>query len=286
MEAVLSPHSVSDDRSSIEMTRSVFISDTHLGCSHAKARQLLEFLSAIKPRYLYIVGDFIDGWELRKRWKWVPEFTDVLKYLARLSHQGCTVRYAIGNHDDFLRQDSLLTELIRFGDVEIAEEFEHVTQDGRRFLVVHGDRFDEFSTSSAAFEWLTTVSYNALLTGNDIWHRWFGGRYGIVSGRVKSSMRTMAAHVSRFRSRLCEHAQTMGCDGVICGHVHAPEYSRQDAVEYVNTGDWLENCTAVIERPCGQLELRYHHATRRPSECLPDERPSSVVGPAISERVA
>lgn len=240
-----------------DAVRSVFISDTHLGRPHAKVDRLLRFLSRMRPEFVYLVGDFIDGWQLRRRWNWSPEVTQVLRLLVELSQRGSTIRYAIGNHDDFLRENSLLTELINVGGIEIAEDFVHLTKDNRRFLVIHGDRFDDYSHCSAAVEWAASVSYNALLAGNDFWHRWFGGRHGIVSIRVKASIGSMSRHVTKFRSLLTDHARTRDCDGVICGHVHAPEHTRIQGVEYCNTGDWLENCSAMVERTDGSLKLRF-----------------------------
>ena len=149
--------------SACSAVRSVFISDTHFGCAYAKADRLLRFLSRLQPEFIYLVGDFIDGWELRRRWRWSPEVTQVLRFLMDVSQKGCVVRYAIGNHDDFLRENSLLTELVAVGGIEIAEEFVHLTEDGRRFLVLHGDRFDDYRQCSAYFELIATASYNALL---------------------------------------------------------------------------------------------------------------------------
>ena len=149
--------------SACSTVRSVFISDTHFGCAYAKADRLLRFLSRLRPEFIYLVGDFIDGWELRRRWRWSPEVTQVLRFLMDVSQKGCVVRYAIGNHDDFLRENSLLTELVAVGGIEIAEEFVHLTEDGRRFLVLHGDRFDDYRQCSASFELIATASYNALL---------------------------------------------------------------------------------------------------------------------------
>jgi UDP-2,3-diacylglucosamine pyrophosphatase LpxH len=237
--------------------RSVFISDTHLGCSYAKATRLFQFLSTVRPEFIYLVGDFIDGWELKRRWNWPPEFTRVVKLLVELSHQGSVVRYAIGNHDDFLRQNSLVAELINAGGIEIAEDFVHLTGDNRRFLVIHGDRFDRYSHCTALFDRLSTVSYNMLLGANDVWHRWFGGRHGVLSGHIKASLGSLTRHLREFRSLTSKYAESRGCVGVICGHVHAPELSKVDGVEYCNTGDWLENCSAIIEDDDGCLSLYF-----------------------------
>lgn len=237
--------------------RAVFISDVHIGCLYARTGTLLEFLEQVKPEFVYLVGDFIDGWELRRRWRWSSEVTQILRFLVDLSRQGCVVRYAVGNHDDFLRGNSLLAEFAHAGGIEIAEEFIHVTEDGRRFLVIHGDRFDRYSHCSAVMEWLASTFYKVLLAANNLWQRWFGGHHGVVSSRVKSSFQAMARHVAQFRSDAVEYARSRRCEGVICGHVHAPEHSQVQGVEYCNTGDWLENCSAMIERYDHGLELHF-----------------------------
>ncbi|MEZ6131875.1 MAG: UDP-2,3-diacylglucosamine diphosphatase [Planctomycetaceae bacterium] len=257
MDAVLTHRRNAEPRHPVEITavRSVFISDTHFGCAYAKADRLLKFLNCLQPEFIYLVGDFIDGWELKRRWRWSDELTAVLRFLMELAREGCTVRYAIGNHDDFLRENSLLTEFVAAGGIEIAEEFVHLTDDGRRFLVLHGDRFDHFSQCSAPVEWVASAAYNAMLAGNDLWHRWFGGHHGVVSGRVKSSLRAMSRHVAKFRTDSIEYTKASGCDGIICGHIHSPEHSWIQGIEYCNTGDWLENCSALIELRDGSLSL-------------------------------
>lgn len=248
---MLAPRTMESDS-----VRSVFISDTHLGNYYAQTDRLLTFLSRVRPEFVYLVGDFIDGWELRRRWRWTPEFTRILQTLKELKRRGVRIRYAVGNHDDFLRENPLLTEFLDLSGVELSEEFVHETHDGRNFMVIHGDRFDEYSECSFFFDRVSTIFYNVLLTGNNIWHRSFGGRYGIVSSRVKRSIASIRRHVDRFRQLVVDHARERGCDGVICGHIHEPERSHIDGIEYCNTGDWLENCTAIIEHKDGTMSLQ------------------------------
>lgn len=235
--------------------RSVFISDTHMGHPHARTDRLLRFLSQIQPENLYLVGDFIDGWELCRRWSWNSENTKILDRLRELAQQGCNIRYAIGNHDDFLRSHPVAQEMVRSSGVEVANEFIHQTDDGRRFLVVHGDAFDRYAESSVIFEWATTQAYHLLLASDGVWERLFGGSSGAVSGRIKRSFQSVARHVAEFRRLLCDHARRRHFDGVICGHIHAPEQSTVSGVEYCNTGDWLESCTAIVESYCGDMTL-------------------------------
>ena len=248
------PASTKDDPRAV---RSVFISDIHLGCVYAQTDQLARFLSDLKPDYIYIVGDLIDGWELRRKFNWSPQSSKVLKMLVDLGKQGSQVRYVIGNHDDFLRTDSFMSAIIEIGGFEVANEFVHTTGDNRRFLVIHGDQFDEYEKRSALWSWFACTLYNTILSGNSPWKRLFGGVHGAFSLTVKSWFRSVREHVCRFRRLLAEHARRSGYDGVICGHVHSPEQSRIDGVEYCNTGDWLENCSAILEMADGRLTLAF-----------------------------
>lgn len=247
--------------------RAVFISDTHLGCTYAQVDVLCHFLSELRPDFIYLVGDFIDGWELRRRFTWCSDSTRVVRMLLDLTRQGTRVRYAVGNHDDFLRGDSLLSELVMTGGFEIAEEFEHVTGDQRRFLVVHGDRFDEYEKQSPLFCWITSAFYNLMLAGNWRLSRYCGGSRDKVSKRLKSWFGSISRHVATFRSLLSGYARDRGYDGVICGHVHAPEQTTVNGFEYCNTGDWLENCSAIMEHTDGTLSLRF-------ADCPPDYKAS------------
>lgn len=257
-QAATPPAAMPSTSGTVTPVRSIFISDTHLGSAYAQVDVLIDFLSKVRPQFVYLVGDFIDGWELRRRFKWNQDSTRVLRMLLELSRQGTTVRYACGNHDDFLRDDaSPLSDLIAVGGFEIADEFEHTLTDNRRFLVVHGDRFDDYERRSPLFCWITSSFYNLMLAGNWRWSRYYGGKRDKVSKRVKSWFGSIQQHVAVFRDRLSGHARTRGYDGVICGHVHAPEQTTVDGVEYCNTGDWLENCTALIEHTDGTLSLSH-----------------------------
>lgn len=252
-------------RSDVENTtgtnrlRTVFISDTHLGHECCRPEQLLRYLSAINPEQLYLVGDFIDGWALQKRWRWTPAVSRIFNRLSEMACQGCSINYVVGNHDEFLRTHPLIGEILMRASITIADEFEHVTLSGRRLLVVHGDRFDDYEKCSAFFEWITTRSYNALLRGNTWCHWWFGGRRNVISASAKQLIGSVARHVKGFRTLVLEHARGRGYDGVICGHVHVPERFSEDGIEYINTGDWLENYSAVVEDQSGEMHLLYPH---------------------------
>ncbi|MCA9083108.1 MAG: UDP-2,3-diacylglucosamine diphosphatase [Planctomycetaceae bacterium] len=243
------------DKTNVRFVRSLFVSDTHLGNVFSHPDRLCTYLAGFQPDYLYLVGDFIDGWELRRSWQWCLNCTQVVEQLRWFLHQGTVVRYVSGNHDDFLRHNPLLTEMLNQNGVETAEQFEHRTKDHRRYLVIHGDQFDDYGYCSAIFERTATLAYHWLLRGNRLWNRLFGGHHGVVSRRVKASCRTLAQHNRRFRSKLADFARNADFHGVICGHIHAPERTTVEGIDYCNTGDWLEHCSALIEHKDGRLEL-------------------------------
>ncbi|MGE0760893.1 MAG: UDP-2,3-diacylglucosamine diphosphatase, partial [Pirellulaceae bacterium] len=208
------PHRMRATRSRL---RTVFVSDVHLGCKFSQADRFLQFLEAHQPEHLYIVGDFIDGWKLRKRWYWQSAYLRIFHRLMALRESGTQLYYAPGNHDDFLRHF-----LHDFGFVQIADEFIHTAADQRRFLVLHGDQFDEVERR---FGWLSHVGsslYDVILWANATINR---VRRGLrlselqFSARLKLSVKQAVRFVSQFEERLAEHARQYFCDGIICGHI-------------------------------------------------------------------
>jgi UDP-2,3-diacylglucosamine pyrophosphatase LpxH len=233
--------------------RSVFISDTHLGCRYSQAEPLLNFLNEIEPDQLYLVGDIIDGWRLKSHWHWQGEYTRILSRLIRLGQTGTQVRYTPGNHDAFLREF-----LHDFGCVEIGDEFVHETADGRYFLVLHGDRFDNVEiraqwlsvVGSHAYDWLMWADHQI----NRV-RRWLSLERSCFSGWLKRRVKRAMAFVSHFEERLARHSREAECDGIICGHVHTPAVTHWPGLTYFNTGDWVEHRTALIEYDNGAMEL-------------------------------
>ncbi len=235
--------------------RSLFLSDVHLGCKHSQAPQLLEFLKRRRPRYLYVVGDFFDGWKLRRRWRWHPAYDALLKQLLELRRGGTRLYYAPGNHDAFLRP--FLNHLTALKIVEVRDQFIHARADGARFLVTHGDQFDKVEQSSQWLSVLASIAYDALLSVNRFVNRLRGkGRdpYAFSSG-VKRSVKLLVSHISHFEDQLVRQARELSCRGVICGHIHTPRIVELGGVTYCNTGDWVENCSALLEYDDGALEL-------------------------------
>jgi UDP-2,3-diacylglucosamine pyrophosphatase LpxH len=234
--------------------RSIFISDTHLGCKHARAEALATFLDAHRPEHLFLVGDFIDGWKLKKAWRWSPTDTRILRRVMELARTGTKVYYTPGNHDDFLREF-----LYDFGLVEVRREFIFRTADNRRLLVTHGDAFDRFEQGARWFTMLLSFAYDRILSVNRLTRK----RQQPQSCRCKLGLsikllcKRFAMFVSNYQLRLVEHARARKCEGIVCGHIHKPEVRRTDGVTYINTGDWVEHCTALIEYQHGAMELLF-----------------------------
>ena len=245
---------------SITRVRSLFLSDLHLGFRHSRVQSLLEFLNRHEPENLYLVGDFIDGWCLQSRWHWQAECNQIVARLMDLAKGGTRIRLAIGNHDNFLRGPMVLRFIEQCGMVEVAEEFCHRTADGRQFLILHGDQFDHYERASSITVGFLSLSYEGLLRANSIWSRLTSaalhGNSSFV-GQLKRRLKSIGKHVGHFRNQIVRHARHRGVDGVICGHIHAPQHIEIDGVTYCNAGDWVENCTAVIEDRDGDLRLAW-----------------------------
>ncbi|MBS0203520.1 MAG: UDP-2,3-diacylglucosamine diphosphatase [Planctomycetes bacterium] len=250
----MSPHSQGLARRPV---RTVFVSDIHLGSRHSQAAAFLRFLDSIQPRQLYLVGDFIDGWKLRRKWRWNPVYSRILLRLSEMANDGTRIFFTPGNHDEFLR-DPMIREVVSMGLVRIRDEFVHQTADGRRFLVLHGDRFDRVETGAKWMSVVASIAYDSLLAANSLLSRFkrasAQGPYALGAS-LKRGVKQIVNFISDFEARLIEHADEMECAGIICGHIHTPAMVHGRDVLYCNTGDWVENCTALIEEESGRLEL-------------------------------
>lgn len=233
--------------------RTVFVSDVHLGCRYAQAEEFLAFLEEIQVERIYLVGDFIDGWRLKRCWHWSPLYVRILQRLVQMAMQGTCLYYTPGNHDEFLRD-----YLHDFGLVVVSDQFVHRTADGRRFVVVHGDKFEGVKSPA---KWLATMggyAYDCLVCVNGLVNE-VRGRLRLsdwrFSSRVKTWARQAVQFVSNFEDGLACHAKELDCHGVICGHVHVPRLKNHDGIVYCNTGDWVEHCSVLVEYETGELEL-------------------------------
>ncbi|MBX3450090.1 MAG: UDP-2,3-diacylglucosamine diphosphatase [Planctomycetaceae bacterium] len=263
--------------------RALFVSDIHLGCRHARTREFLDFLNRYEPEQLYLIGDFIDGWKLRRKLDWRPEFNDILSRLYELHEHGTQIFYTPGNHDDFLRQFRW-----NFGFVSIEDEFVHQTADGQRFLVTHGDKFDRVEAAAKWVSVMASLGYDVLLSANRLFSRWRrttpGSEYSLGS-TIKRRVKAFVRYISDFESRLAGHARERNCEGVICGHIHTPARADLGGVVYCNTGDWVENCTAFVEDYAGELRLiRYFDDHRAVSAPATDDCHTVITRAAVPKR--
>ena len=242
----------SDD--AVRRYRSIFISDVHLGSKGCKAESLLEFLEHVESDYLYLVGDIVDGWRLKKRWFWPLEHDLVLRSLVERATRGTEVVYLPGNHDEAFRK--LIGQSL--AGIRVLHDTIHETVDGKRLLVVHGDGFDSVIREMKWLALLGSLAYEAALRVNTLFNRvrrWLGYGYWSISGFLKDQVKTAVKFVDDYERKLAAAARERAVTGVICGHIHKPEMRHIEGVLYVNDGDWVENCSALVEHHDGRLEL-------------------------------
>lgn len=258
--------------------RSIFISDVHLGSRGCKADCLLDFLNHVESDHLYLVGDIVDGWRLRKRWFWPVEHSEILSSLVERARPGTEVVYLPGNHDEALRR--LIGQTL--AGVKVMDDAIHQTVDGKRMLVVHGDVFDSVVREMKWLALLGSVAYETALAINTVFNavrRCLGYGYWSISGFLKDQVKAAVRFVDNYEQRLAAEARLREVTGVICGHVHKPEMRTIDGVLYVNAGDWVENCSALVEHHDGRLEL-LNWPRRTTYAAMPADPPVMVPKPA------
>jgi UDP-2,3-diacylglucosamine pyrophosphatase LpxH len=234
--------------------RALFISDVHLGARGCQADRLLDFLRHHDADLIYLVGDIVDGWQLKSGWYWPQTHNDVVQKLLRKARKGARVIYVPGNHDEFLR-DYYGTH---FGGVEVTEQALHVGADGRRYLVIHGDYFDLVVTQARWLALLGDKAYDLAIAANRIFNvvrRRLGFPYWSLSKWAKLKVKNAVNYIGEFEKTLVAEANRHGADGVICGHIHHAVIHHEYGIRYVNCGDWVESCTAVVEHQDGRLEI-------------------------------
>jgi UDP-2,3-diacylglucosamine pyrophosphatase LpxH len=242
--------------------RSIWISDVHLGTRGCQAEQLLDFLKHTESEHLYLVGDIIDLWRMRRSWAWRQAHNDVIQKLLRKARKGTRVMFIPGNHDEMFRE-FLNAD---FGQIEIRPEHVHVTRKGERFLVIHGDEFDAVVTYAKWLAVLGDWSYNTLLSINTVFNdvrRRLGYPYWSLSAYLKQKAKRAVEFIGRFEQALATEAARRGVDGVICGHIHKAEMRRIGDILYCNDGDWVESCTALVEHMNGELEILHWAEVRQ-----------------------
>lgn len=237
--------------------RTIWISDIHLGYRDCQADYLLDFLSRIHCETLYLVGDIVDLWSLKRRFCWPQKHYQVMLKFYELAARGVRVVYVPGNHDEPIRR--FCGQL--FGPIEIALEHEYTTADGKHLLIMHGDAMDAYINHG----WLTRLvgdhGYDFLLFINrwaNRFRKWMGRPYFSLAGLIKSNIKGAKAAIETYQQACLAEADRRGYDGVICGHIHSPALFEQDGLRYANTGDWIESCSALVEDHQGKMRLLHY----------------------------
>lgn len=261
--------------------RSVFISDVHLGTRGCQAELLLDFIRSMECEQLYLVGDIIDGWKLKGGWHWPQAHNDVVQKVLRMARKGTAVTYVPGNHDEVARDYCG----VHFGGVVIARDAIHTTIDGRTFLVTHGDEFDGVVQHAKWLAFLGDWSYRTILMLNTLFNlarRKMGFGYWSLSAFLKGKVKNALQFIENFEGAVADEARRRGVDGVICGHIHKAEMRDIDGITYINDGDWVESCTAIVEHMDGRLELLEWAKMR--SWSMIERKADRIATPAIGDR--
>jgi UDP-2,3-diacylglucosamine pyrophosphatase LpxH len=242
------------DESNTIRYRAVFISDLHLGTPGCQAEALLDFMKSHASDHLYLVGDIIDGWQLRRRWYWPQAHNNVVQKLLRRARKGCRVIFVPGNHDEFAR--GFVGH--QFGGIEVVKDAVHVTADGRRLWVTHGDYFDGVIQCAKWLAYVGDYAYEFTLKLNRYLNHLrakFGLPYWSLSAYLKLKVKKAVNFISDFEVAVAAEARRLGHQGVVCGHIHHAEIRDINGILYCNDGDWVESRTALVEHHDGRLEL-------------------------------
>nr|WP_089218159.1 UDP-2,3-diacylglucosamine diphosphatase [Sphingomonas laterariae] len=234
--------------------RTIWVSDIHLGTRGCNADLLIDFLDHTDSETMYLVGDIIDGWRLRRKWYWPAKHNDIVWRVMKRAKRGTRVVYIPGNHDEMFRQFTGMT----FGDIEIRRKAVHTTADGRKLLVLHGDEFDAIMLAHRWLAFLGDAAYGALMRVNVVVNavrRRLDLPYWSLSKHAKHKVKNAVEFISRFEQVVAHEAAMRNVDGVVCGHIHNAEMREIGGVRYYNDGDWVEGCTALVEHFDGRMEL-------------------------------
>lgn len=277
--------------------RTLWISDVHLGTKDCQAAQLNDFLKHHRADKIYLVGDIVDGWRMKSGVYWHKDFTRLLRRLLTLAKRGVQIDYITGNHDEFLRRFANN----RFDNIHLYNRVTHTTADGRKLLVIHGDQFDNVTRCSHWLRFLGDKGYDLLMAINrasNALRARYGNGYWSLAGFLKSRIPHAQRYIREYEHAVAHAAGKQGFDGVVCGHIHHAASKRIGAVDYYNTGDWVESCTALAEDQHGNIRLLHwrdiNHSNDHNSPDGPavgdsaqphqDEVPHPVFPPAIAAR--
>jgi UDP-2,3-diacylglucosamine pyrophosphatase LpxH len=234
--------------------RTIWISDVHLGTPGSSADKLLDFLRDNDSDRLYLVGDIIDGWQLKKKFFWNQSHSDFIQKILRKARKGTEVIYIPGNHDEAAREYVGCS----FENISIHLNHTHVTADGKRLIVMHGDEFDMVINHHKWVAHIGDFLYNFMIKLNryyQAYRNWRGLPYWSLSSFAKRKVKGAVNFIGNFEKTVSEYARANHFDGVVCGHIHFAEIREIDGFIYANDGDWVESCTALVEHFDGRLEI-------------------------------
>ena len=242
-------------RSATHAVRAIFLSDIHLGTRACQAERLLSFLRHYESQYLYLVGDIVDFWAMSRSIHWSRQQNTVVQKLLKRARHGTRVIFVPGNHDEVLREYVGTS----FGDIELAQEHVHVAANGRRYAVLHGDEFDQVTRHHRWVAVLGDVAYNLLVRLNawlSLARRTLGiSGYWSLAGYAKRKVKSAVGFIYDFEDSVMRAVRDRRLDGVICGHIHSAAIRDIDGRTYINCGDWVDSCTAIVEHYDGRMEL-------------------------------
>lgn len=236
---------------------SIFISDVHLGSKGCKADELCDFLKHNTAKHLYLVGDIIDGWRLRRKYYWPQSHMNVIRRILTAAKRDTNVTYVVGNHDDALR--FLLPYDVHLGNIDLVNQCRHEAINGKSYMVIHGDLFDTALRNK--LQWLYhfgDMLYNILLNINVVVsavRNYFNMPYWSLSAYLKNKTKEAVSYLSDFEDLITDYCKKQNADGVICGHIHRADIKKIKNIEYMNDGDWVESCTALVEHHDGRWEI-------------------------------
>ena len=263
-----------DARSGRTHYRTIWLSDIHLGSKGCQAEQLLSFLKNHSCDTLYLVGDIIDGWKLKSKVYWPQSHSDVIRRFLTMAKRGTRIVFITGNHDEFLRNYSGR----RYGNIELLDEAVHCTADNKKLLVLHGDQFDDANGAYGRLSSLGAMAYDELVELNTHYNR-LRTRFGLdswaVPGFVKHTAKT--AFISEYEQWIAATARQRGFDGAVCGHIHHVENRMIKGTQYLNCGDWVENCSALVESRSGEINIINWQAELDPAQEESNDDPLALL---------
>ncbi|HSS12503.1 MAG TPA: UDP-2,3-diacylglucosamine diphosphatase [Rhizomicrobium sp.] len=279
------PSHIARDTALFRRHRTIFISDTHLGTRGCKAEALADFLAHNDCATLFLVGDIVDGWQLKRRWHWTEAQSHVVQEILRKVDGGTRVIFVPGNHDEFARNYAGRL----FAGIEVMSETIHETADGKRLWVLHGDRFDGVISCAKWLAHLGDRAYGMALRWNDLLfavRKRLGLPYWSLSSWLKHKVKNAVEYISRFEEIVAQEARLRGVDGVVCGHIHHAEIRRIGDGLYLNDGDWVESCSALVEDAHGNMEiLRWADPSQRHLAGRRKQSPAGFAGAAQAAAV-